>query len=55
MTVEGLTEAYKAANLYFKNLEHLDKRIEEDAQTFFRELISFWNTGKIGRGGKANR
>ena len=54
-TVEWLTEAYKAANLYFKNLEQLDKRIEEDPQTFFSELISFWNTGKIGSGGKAKR
>lgn len=49
-TVDWLTEAYQAANLYFKNLEQLDKRIEEDAQTFFSELISFWNTGKIGLG-----
>ncbi|MGE0246524.1 MAG: hypothetical protein AB7Q37_12850, partial [Pyrinomonadaceae bacterium] len=51
-TVEWLTEAYKAANLYFKNLEQLDKRIEEDAQTFFYELISFWNTGKVGPEGQ---
>lgn len=48
-TVDWLTEAYKAANQYFKNLEQLDRRIEEDAQTFFCELISFWNTGKVGR------
>ena len=47
-TIDWLTDAYKAANLYFKNLEHLDKKIEEDAQTFFSELISFWNTGKVG-------
>ena len=47
-TVDWLTEAYQAANLYFKNLEQLDKRIEEDAQTFFSELISFWNNGKVG-------
>ncbi|MEQ1606453.1 MAG: hypothetical protein ABL999_16450 [Pyrinomonadaceae bacterium] len=49
-TVDWLTETYQAANLYFKNLEQLDKRIEEDAQTFFSELISFWNTGRIGSG-----
>ncbi len=47
-TVNWLTEAYDAANLYFKNLELLDKKIEEDAQTFLHELISFWNTGKAG-------
>ncbi|QQS33569.1 MAG: hypothetical protein IPM50_03010 [Acidobacteriota bacterium] len=47
-TVDWLTEAYQAASLYFKNLEQLDKRIEEDAQRFFSELISFWNTGKVG-------
>ena len=49
-TIDWLTEAYKAANVYFKNLEQLDERIEEDAQTFFSELISFWNTGKVGVG-----
>lgn len=49
-TVDWLTDTYKAANLYFKNLEPLDQRIEEDAQNFFYELISFWNTGKIGSG-----
>jgi len=47
-TVDWLTDTHKAANLYFKNLEELDKRIEYDAQTFFYELISFWNTGKVG-------
>lgn len=47
-TVDWLTDTHKAANLYFKNLEELDKRIEDDAQTFFYELISFWNTGKVG-------
>lgn len=47
-TVDWLTETYKAANLYFKNLEQLDKRIEEAPQTFFSELISFWNTGTVG-------
>ena len=49
-TIDWLTEAYKAANVYFKNLEQLDEWIEEDAQTFFSELISFWNTGKVGVG-----
>lgn len=48
VTVDWLTDSYRNANLYFKNLEQLDKRIEEDAQKFFYELISFWNTGKIG-------
>jgi len=49
-TVNWLTEAYKTANLFFKNLEQLDKRIEEDAQSFFYDLISFWNIGKIENG-----
>ncbi len=46
-TVDWLTETYKSAGQYFKNLEGLDERIEEDAQTFLFELISFWNTGRI--------
>ena len=54
-TVDWLTETYKSANLYFKNLEQLDERIEEDAQTFLFELISFWNTGKVGSGSKGKR
>ncbi|MFN0140844.1 MAG: hypothetical protein ACKVQW_12260 [Pyrinomonadaceae bacterium] len=54
-TIDWLTKAYKAANQYFKNLEQLDERIEEDAQTFLYELISFWNTGKVGRGGTGKR
>lgn len=50
-TVDWLTVTYKSASQYFKNLEELDERIEEDAQTFLFELISFWNTGKIGSQG----
>ncbi|MGB7070624.1 MAG: hypothetical protein WBD22_14120 [Pyrinomonadaceae bacterium] len=46
-TLDWLTETYKAANQFFRNLENLDERIEEDAQKFLSELISFWNTGKI--------
>ena len=45
--IDWLTETYKAANQSFRNLEYLDERIEEDAQKFLVELISFWNTGKI--------
>lgn len=46
--IDWLTETYKSANQSFRNLENLDERIEEDAQKFLSELISFWNTGKIG-------
>ena len=49
-TVDWLTESYNAANQSFKNLDELDGRIEENAQTFFSEIISFWNTGKIHEG-----
>ena len=45
--IDWLTETFKAANQSFRNLEDLDERIEEDAQKFLFELISFWNTGKI--------
>ena len=48
-TIDWLTETYKSANQSFRNLENLDERIEEDAQKFLFELISFWNTGKINR------
>jgi hypothetical protein len=47
-TIDWLTETYKSANQSFRNLENLDDRIEEDAQKFLFELISFWNTGKTG-------
>lgn len=46
-TIDWLTETYRGASEYFKNLEVLDERIAEDAQGFIFELISFWNTGKI--------
>lgn len=46
-TIDWLTETYKSASQSFRNLENLDERIEEDAQKFLFELISFWNTGKI--------
>lgn len=46
-TIDWLTETYRNANQYFKNLEELDERMEEDAKAFLSELISFWNTGKI--------
>jgi len=46
-TIDWLTQEYRSASEYFKNLEQLDQMIGEDAQQFFFELISFWNTGKI--------
>lgn len=46
-TIDWLTETYKSASQSFQNLEDLDERIEQDAQKFLSELISFWNTGKI--------
>ncbi len=47
-TVDWLTDTYRSANESFRNLEELDKRIEANAKKFLSELISFWNTGKIG-------
>lgn len=49
-TIDWLTETYRNASQYFKNLEELDERIEEDAQAFLFELISFWNSGMIESG-----
>lgn len=56
-TVVFLTDEYNAANRYFKNLEALDRKLEENASTFFWELISVWNTGRIAsrRGGTLER
>lgn len=46
-TIDWLSETFETANQTFRNLEELDERIEQDAQKFLSELISFWNTGKI--------
>lgn len=46
-TIALLTESYRSANQSFRNLEELDQRIEQDAQKFLQELITFWNEGKI--------
>lgn len=44
-TIEWLTESYRTAGKEFKNLEKLDKRIEQNPLQFLSELISFWNYG----------
>jgi hypothetical protein len=48
-TIEELTKEFRAANETFEKLSKIDEMIEADPKKMLRELIEFWNKGKLLR------